>query len=389
MITTNNPLASLRKLVRYLEWLVLLTSLLAGLLSTYFRDHPQLLPLFYIYMGAFFGLSHCFPIDRPLWQRRLYVTVELLLILSALSMRLWFDLLMYFLLAKSCFFLRWREVVVAAIALGIGNIMLSAWILPQRVAEVVERIQAGIPVYHVPTILWVNAINYLGTSLMAICFGLLLVAERNSRQRAESLAQQVELQAAMLERTRIAREMHDLLGHSLTALDVQLELTDRLYESDRKQAYHALMIARQIARQCFQDVRRSVQMMRRSQFDLNQALIALADQIHQRNSLQVQLDIKLPNLPVHTSHQLYCIIQEGLTNVQKHANATVVHLCAYTKNTEIWLELDDDGIGFNPNETTAGFGLQGMQERIQLLNGQLSIHSVEGRGTQLLVRVPQ
>lgn len=130
-------------------------------------------------------------------------------------------------------------------------------------------------------------------------------------------------------------------------------------------------------------------MMRQSQFDLNQALIALADQIHQRYPLRVQLDIKLPNLPVHISHQLYCIIQEGLTNVQKHANATVVHLYAYTKNTEIWLELDDDGIGFNPNETTAGFGLQGMQERIQLLNGQFSIHSVEGRGTQLLVRIPQ
>lgn len=259
MTTTNKPLTSLRKIVRCLEWLVLLASLLAGLFSTYFRDHPQLLPLFFIYMGAFFGLSSCFPIDRPLWQRRLYVTVELLLILLALSMRLWFDLLMYFLLAKSCFFLRWREVVVAAIGIGIGNIMLSAWILPQRVAEVVEQIQAGIPVYHVPTILLVNAINYVGASLVAICFGLVFMAERNSRQRAESLAQQVELQAAMLERTRIAREMHDLLGHSLTALDVQLELADRLYESDRKQSYRALTIARQIAGQCFQDVRRSVQ----------------------------------------------------------------------------------------------------------------------------------
>jgi signal transduction histidine kinase len=317
------------------------------------------------------------------------VAIELLLILLAQAMRLWFDVLMYFLLVKSCFLLRWQEVTVAAIVLGIGNTALSAWILPQRIADLLERIQAGIPVYHVPTIILVNTINYVGASLFAICFGFVLVAEQKNRQRAEALAQQVEAQAAMIERARIAREIHDSLGHSLTALDVQLELADRLYDCDHAKAYQALTIARQFSRRCFQDVRRSVQTMRQSEFDLHQALMALADQIHQLYSLRVQLDVKLPSLPSRISHQLYCIAQEGLTNAQKHANATVVRLCAYTTNTDIWLELSDDGVGFNPDKTPAGFGLQGMQERIQLLNGHLTIQSREGQGTHLSVRIPQ
>jgi signal transduction histidine kinase len=230
------------------------------------------------------------------------------------------------LLAKSCFLLRWREVVVAAIALGIGNTAISAWILPQRIAEVVERIEAGIPVYHVPTILVVNAVNYVGASLVAICFGVVIVAERKSRQRAEVLAQQVELQTATLERTRIAREIHDSLGHSLTTLDVQLELAQRLFQNNPTASQEAVAIAHQLAKQCLQDVRHSVQRLRHDEFDLDRALTNLANRIRQDRSLEIHCALKLPVLTTQQSHQLYCIIQEGLTNVQKHAQATQVNL---------------------------------------------------------------
>ncbi|MCU0535598.1 MAG: sensor histidine kinase [Hydrococcus sp. Prado102] len=388
MTKTNSLFASLRQTVRYVEWIVLLASLLSGLLSDYFQKHPQLLPFFCAYVGIFFGLSGYFPVARPLWQRRLYVGVELLLILLALAMRLWFDLLMYFILAKSCFLLRWREVVIAAISLGIGNTAISAWILPQRIAEVVERIQAGITVYHVPTILLVNAVNYAGSSLVAIWFGVVLVAERKSRQKAEVLAQQVELQTATLERTRIARDIHDSLGHSLTALDVQLELSQRLFQNNPTASQEAVAIAHQLAKQCLQDVRRSVQMLRHDEFDLNRALTNLTDRIRQDRSVEILCNLKLPELTTQQSHQLYCIIQEGLTNVQKHARATQVNLSGYTTPTAIEIELRDNGIGFNPNITRAGFGLLGMRERVQLLDGQFKIQSAVGQGTSIQITIP-
>lgn len=385
---TNSLFASLRQTVRYVEWMVLLASLLSGLLSDYFQKHPQLLPLFCAYVGIFFCLSGYFPVARPLWQRRLYVAIELLLILVALTMRLWFDLLMYFILAKSCFLLRWREVVVAAIALGIGNTVISAWILPQRIAEVVERIGAGITVYHVPTILLVNVINYIGASLVAICFGVVLVAERKNRQKAEALAQQVEAQTATLERTRIAREIHDSLGHSLTTLDVQLQLAQRLFQTNPNASQEAVAIAYQLAKQCLQDVRQSVQILRHDDFDLDRALTNLADRIRQDRSLQIHCDLKLPLLTTQQSHQLYCIIQEGLTNVQKHSQTTQVNLNSYTTPTAIEIELRDDGIGFDPALTRAGFGLLGMRERVQLLNGQFKIQSAVGQGTSIRITIP-
>ena len=388
MTKTNSIFASLRQTVRYVEWMVLLATLLSGLLSTYFQDYPQLLPLFYAYASIFLGLSGYFPVAHPLWQRRLYVAIELLLILLALTMRLWFDLLMYFILAKSCFLLRWREVVVAAIALGIGNTAISAWILPQRIAEVVERIEAGITVYHVPTILLVNVINYVGASLVAICFGVLLVAERKSRQKAETLAQQVEVQTATLERTRIAREIHDSLGHSLTTLDVQLELAQRLFQNNPTASQEAVAIAHQLAKQCLQDVRHSVQRLRHDEFDLDRALTNLANRIRQDRSLEIHCALKLPVLTTQQSHQLYCIIQEGLTNVQKHAQATQVNLNGYTTPTAIAVELSDDGIGFDPAITRAGFGLLGMRERVQLLNGQFKIESAVGQGTSIHITIP-
>ncbi|MGF1568976.1 MAG: histidine kinase [Nodosilinea sp.] len=216
MMTIKNPLVSLRQPTRYVEWLVLLACLLSGLFSTYFRDHPDLLPVFWLYVSVFFSLSWWFPVDRPQWQRRLYVGVEIALILVALNLRLWVDLLMYFLLAKSCFLLPRRDVVIAMITLGIGSTTINAWILPERLATIVTRIQSGdTSVYNVQAITTVNAISYIGTSLFAIVFGFVLVTERHNRQRAEALAQQVEIQAATLERTRIAREIHDSLGHSM------------------------------------------------------------------------------------------------------------------------------------------------------------------------------
>lgn len=96
MTMPKNPFASLRQPTRYVEWLVLLACLCSGLFSTYFRDYPQLLPIFWLYVGGFFALSWWFPVDCPLWQRRLYIAVEFALLLLALSLRLWFDLLMYF-----------------------------------------------------------------------------------------------------------------------------------------------------------------------------------------------------------------------------------------------------------------------------------------------------
>jgi signal transduction histidine kinase len=390
---SSNSFASLQRTVRFIEWAVLLTDLavnLLNLLGGHFQDRPKLLPIFCIYVGIFFLLSCKLPMDRPVWQRRAYILVEIILILSANGMQLWFDILMYFVLVKSCLLLQKREVILAALILGIGRVSIIKWLLPEQIAKIVAQIQGGDinAVFNPQFVVQYHAINYLGTSLFAICFGFILVAERQSRQRSEFLARQVETQAATLERTRIAREIHDSLGHSLTTLGVQIELAQRLFDRDRTQAGKALVIAKQLTNQCLQDVRRSVQTIRQTDFDLNQSLQVLAAQVQQNQPLQVQLNLQLPRLSVQVSHQLYCIVQEGLTNIQKHSQATLVCLNGCVTAAEIQIDLWDNGIGFNPDIPSTGFGLSGIQERIQLLHGQVKICSADGQGTHIQVKIP-
>jgi signal transduction histidine kinase len=82
-------------------------------------------------------------------------------------------------------------------------------------------------------------------------------------------------------------------------------------------------------------------------------------------------------------------VQEGLTNIQKHADATCVKLRSYVSEHEVIIELIDDGKGFNPDLSHEGFGLRGMQERVQLLGGQLLIKTAPGQGTSIHVAIPR
>ncbi|BAZ67628.1 MAG: sensor histidine kinase [Pelatocladus maniniholoensis HA4357-MV3] len=386
-----NRFFSFRWILRWVEWVILLANLFSGLISNYFQDHPHLLPLFIAFNIAFFLLSFIFPLERPLWQRRAFIAVEIILIVSAVWLRFWFTIFMYFVLAKSCFLLSRRDVILTAIFTGIGYLSSEAWYLPQRIAETITKLQSrgSEYVYDAKAILLTSLLDYIGASLFIILLGFVIVAERKSRQRAEMLAKEVETLAATLERTRIAREIHDSLGHTLTTLDVQLELAQKLHQRDPDQTLQALDTAKYLSSQCLQDVRRAVQTIRRSDFDLNQALSVLVTQIQQNRSFTVQADLNLPPLPLQTSHQLYCIIQEGLTNIQKHAYTSHVILRGQFTLDAIILELEDDGLGFNPDLPHSGFGLRGMQERIQILNGKLSIKSTPGQGTHIWITVPR
>lgn len=351
---------------------------------------PSLLWAYFL-GSVFFAFSLSFPITRSLWQRRLYVFLELGLILTAFAWEMWFELLFYFVLVKSCFLLPRREVIFAALVAGVGEIAIIAQWIPHRIDAIVTQIQAGQveAIYNFRVILFSNIVNYLGVSFFAICFGFIMVAERQSRLRAEALSQQVEAQAVALERTRIARDIHDGLGHSLTTLSVQLELIQRLTQQEPIAAAGALATAQQLTHKCLQDVRLSVQTMRQSHFDLNQAVRELIDQIQALHPLTINHQLQFPMLSPKMAHQLYCILQEGLTNIQKHAQAHQVHLRGYATSTDIWLELQDDGVGFDGDGILSGFGLRGMHERTQLLKGHLKVQSQIGKGTFIQVRIPQ
>jgi signal transduction histidine kinase len=128
--------------------------------------------------------------------------------------------------------------------------------------------------------------------------------------------------------------------------------------------------------------------MRSQTFDLDEAITNLIAQIEQNQNLAIELNINLPKLPLPKSYQLYCILQEGLTNIQKHAQATLVGIRGQSTSEGIILEIEDNGRGFNSNLVNSGYGLLGMQERVDNLGGNFKINSAINRGTCIQVTIP-
>lgn len=389
---------SLRWILLGLEWLLLLATAWTTIFSGRFQlvNPWQTSLTLVVFLSSLTLLSLIFPSERPLWHKRVYIVLEVAVIAWGMAMTgCDLTLLFYFVLLKSCLLLPRNEVVITAIA-GVAALALSiAWSLPQilqrvrRILVLVQQPQGFNAYYDLGTLVLNNLVILVAVSTFVVVFGFVLVAEQQSRQKAEMLTQQVETLAATLERTRIAREIHDSLGHTLTTLDVQLELAQRLHQREPAQVGQYLDTAKHLSGQCLNDVRRALQTIRQPNFDLNQSLSTLIEQVRQQYGWQVQLDIQLPQLPAQVSHQLYCIIQEGLTNIQRHAKAHRVSLTGQQTTSGIILELMDDGQGFDPQTPRSGFGLRGMKERVQILGGQLYIQSFPEQGTQIRVVIPQ
>jgi signal transduction histidine kinase len=352
--------------------------------------------LVFAVLGLFAILSLRFPIDNPLWQRRAYIWFEIACLLATRLFSDWgFDLLLWLVLVKSCFLFSQREAIFTAIASGIAwQIVFAQYVILQLLNP--EEIQAQldslstipIPIQVFDIVLNSTSVFVIANSLI-ILLCLTIISERKSRQREAALAQEVEILAADLERTRIARDIHDSLGHTLTSLDVQLELAQRLYERGSERVRQALDTAKILANQSVQEVRRAVSTMREESFDLNTALTHLLEPFQSDSSLTVESKIDLPKLPLQTSHQLYCIVKEGLENIRRHSQARTIRLRGQSTPDGVAVSLVDDGIGFEPSQLSSGFGLRGMQERSQIIGGYLSIESTPGRGTTIQIRLPR
>ena len=389
---THTP-STLRQTLRYAEWALLLMVMLLYAIDQYLQKIQVFPDLFFkalVFLILFFILSFIFPVDRPRWQRRGYIAFEIGCVLVAQLFWVELNILLYFFLIKSCFLLSRREVILTVVITGVGYLSSLIWTMPlleKRIDEMIRSNQWE-ELYQPQAILVGSLVGYVGISLFVVLLGFVIVAERRSRQRAEALALEIETLAAALERSRIARDIHDSLGHSLTTLNIQLELSQAMAERDPLYASQALSNARHLASQCLDSVRQAVQTVRQETFNLTITLQKLIEQIQQNYTFTIHTEVNLPSLTPQTSHQLYCIIQEGFTNIQKHAQASQVYLISHIEANNIILELVDNGQGFDPTLPTMGYGIKGMYERAHLLGGELRITSTIKEGTHIRVTVP-
>lgn len=233
--------------------------------------------------------------------------------------------------------------------------------------------------------------------LLAQQQNLLGELERKNQQLQE-YASRVETLAVEEERNRLSREMHDTLGHHLTSSAVQLEAAQRLLPEQSERAAAMLGEVRQEVRQALVEVRQFVGRLRQpaeSELDLMQSVKRMARRFQDASGLKLRLELPQEECPILPAQRLalYRAVQEGLTNIQKHAQATEVTLRMTCDAEAIRLELQDNGCGLPEGgleaEQVKGFGLRGMVERAAALGGEVRLENVNEGGVRLTVWLPK
>lgn len=348
----------------------------------------------YIFAGTW-GASWCERnVGKRPWVWLVYFTFQLALIWLALrtatglNHNLW--LLILPVAAQSLVLPRWGTVVMSVLLLLIIYLNLVLYIPNESAFQVMLQIGAGL----VFTVLFTHIVvreSMIRGQMQQLATGL----HQANLQLSEYAAQAEEL-AIIKERNRLAREIHDNLGHYLTVINVQLEAARLLLTEDLPKAENALNKAQRLTQEGLTAVRESISSLRESPLEglsLVDALHKLAQET-QQTGIITQLHVLgspfalEPNLNL----TLYRIVQEGLTNIRKHARASQADLTIdYRQPDSIQLQIADNGVGntaVGKNSNHVGFGLIGIRERTQLLGGTMEVESSKNGGFLLKIAMP-
>ena len=248
-------------------------------------------------------------------------------------------------------------------------------------------------------------VSFAAAVAFVLIFTQMALSESRARAEVERLAHdvqmahddlaryavQVEELATEKERTRLAREIHDSLGHYLTAINVQLEAARALQADEASPAAALLERAQALAKEGLQEVRRSVAALRASPLE-GRPLTALLEGLVQAccaSGVETVLEVQGSQwpLPPQVEMALYRTAQEALTNVRKHAQARHAEVTLSYAPDSVRLRVRDDGAGSATPD--GGFGLVGLRERVHLLGGALTTVSAPGEGFVLEVVLSQ
>lgn len=396
----------------YLEWILLFVTALSEASPIGFH-HVYRFPLLAILSIAGFGVMGLRMPTGKLVYKIIYTSLEIFLIsltafgggtstggglrfllLAGGGIQL-FPFLYVVLVIRSCLIFQLPgRLVVTGLSFTLFLLTLSHWFQnfserPLR-PQVRERLQFILTGY---TLLFGLSLAFVLLLMNA------LLAERQSREKVaiahEQLRQyalRIEDQATLQERNRIARDIHDSLGHSLTALNLQLETALKLLSADPIKAQKFLTQAKQLGSTALQDVRHSVSALRSNPLQgrsLKEAIASLAEESHRSTGLSAKCSITLTcPIPPEVTTAVYRIVQEALTNICKYADATEVNIQVQTSKTQLEMIIQDNGKGFNVKQNTTGFGLQGMRERTLALGGKFEINSAFNQGCQIIAKFP-
>ena len=253
---------------------------------------------------------------------------------------------------------------------------------------------------------WSDLPLFLVGQILIIVFTQTTVEEKRSRAEVERLARELETANQQLreyalkveelaiskERNRLAREIHDGLGHYLTTIHMQIQAARAVMPKDPERTQEAMETAQRLTEKALVDVRNSVAALRASPEESLPLTEQVRDAIKTCEMAGVPVRFNILGSPHPIQPQshltLYRAVQEGISNICKHAQATQAWITLdYQKPSIVRLFIRDDGVGAGQME--GGFGLMGMRERVKLLNGEINLSSAPGEGTTLEIVVPE
>ena len=223
---------------------------------------------------------------------------------------------------------------------------------------------------------------YAAVFPMIIGAGNTVFAERNRMNRKLRKAnEEIEHLAKVAERERIARDLHDVLGHTLSVITLKSELAGKLMDRDPQRAAQEIHEVEEISRQALSDVRDAIRGYR-SQGLL--AELARAKSTLETAGLTVECDAAASvNIPAMQESILSLAVREAVTNIVRHAHARTCRMRLDQQNGSCRLQISDDGRGWNGNE---GNGLRGMRERVEMVGGTLQ--RIGASGTTVTITLP-
>jgi len=278
---------------------------------------------------------------------------------------------------------------IASLVAASSAVMITIWI--SKAHPMIQLIRE--------VSIWTAALAF------AIVISRMLLVQHKARTEMEALAgrlgdanEQLRAQAAEIgelakaeERNRIARDIHDGLGHYLTVVHVQLEAAKTLFKREPETARAALLKAQALTREGLSEVRRSVSLLRDSGSTERPLLAAIEKLASECKADGIQATLKLRGtprpLPEPVEITLYRAAQEALTNVRRHARASKLDIeLAFASGSGIRLRVEDDGVG--SELMNQGFGLVGLRERAESVGGRMSVRSALGSGFTLEIELP-
>ncbi|MCD4752234.1 MAG: sensor histidine kinase [Anaerolineaceae bacterium] len=297
----------------------------------------------------------------------------------------------------------------------------SLLLLPLAVQSVVMLPQAGmlavnafiLLLYSISNIKYSGSLSELMNSLpvffigqiFIVFFTQIAVTEQNSREEINRLvfelekanqhlkeyALQVEELAVTRERNRLAREIHDGLGHYLTSIFMQVQAARAMLNIDPVKAADLLEKAQSLSQEALTDVRNSVSTLRSPLLENISLPVALEQLIEQSqfNEIQVKFNVLGEARPISArgTWTIYRTLQEGINNTVKYSMANQLEIILDYQHLEmVSLIINDDGVG--TNNLNGGFGIIGIKERVKLLEGHCKFTSSEGNGFSIQIGIP-